>query len=116
MNFDRSEPTDRPRAETAVPHKILLFCFGVAATMIEETYALASRLIEQRETAEQAGRKLLGERAKKWQPRRHLTDGAAAEAALRSTSRDDLPTRSDIEALDEQIAHLTREIDAIAKP
>lgn len=116
MNFERSTPTHRPRTETAVPHKILLFCFGVAATMIEETYALASRLIEQRETAEQAGRRLLGERAEKRRSRRHPADGAAAEAAPRSPDRAALPTRSDIEALDEKITRLAREIDEMAKP
>lgn len=93
--------------------KVRLFTFGVVATAIEEGYDLFSRLMEHREAAEQEGRKRLQELMDKRKAEVRKAEDEVANRVQNAKNLDAFPSKADIAALDEKIAMLSDQIDAI---
>lgn len=102
-----------PLFETA--RKVLLAAIGAVALAQDELEEFVNRLIERGEIAEKDGRKLLNEireKRKKQAERAEEEINRRVEAVL---ERMRVPTKADIEALNEKIAALAKKVEELKK-
>jgi polyhydroxyalkanoate synthesis regulator phasin len=116
MNIEQPIGKEDRNLRSEAARKVLLFCFGVVATAIEETYDGVSRLIESSAMAEQKGRKLLRARRDKSQAEALRVDDRANTHFEAVERRRTFPPGADIDALNEKITRLSRQIDEAIKP
>lgn len=96
--------------------KVLLAGIGAVAIAQDEIDDLVARLVERGEIAERDGKKLvreINERRKKESKKAEDQISKRLEEVL---SQMNVPTKSDIDALSEKIAALTKKVDELKKP
>ncbi len=103
-------------------HKILLAGIGAVSLAQDEVEDFTNKLIEKGEIAEKDGRKMIEDIAKKRKEQtkkvKKQTDKAEKELDKRLDgllSRLNVPTKSDIDGLNDKIAALTQKIDELKK-
>lgn len=122
---DGSEETDEIALREA-SHKLFLVGVGAAAMVQDKVEACLARFVERGEAVEQEGRHLLRDRMekRKHQVRRMTKRGeqASVEADVEMEveveallDRMNVPTKSDIDALGNQVAELTTKVDELKK-
>jgi len=95
--------------------RVLLAGIGAVALTIEEMGELVDKLVERGEIAEEEGKKLVNEIREK---RKKTTDEAEDIASTRMREmmdKMDIPTKSDIDALSNKIAALSKKVDELKK-
>lgn len=95
--------------------RVLLASVGAVALAQDEIEDFVNRLVERGEIAEQDGKKLIREVLTR---RRHIFEKKESELARRVEAmleRLKVPTKADIEALNEKIAALTQKIEDLTK-
>jgi len=95
--------------------RVLLAGVGAVALAQDEIEDFVNRLVERGEIAEQDGKKLIREVLAR---RRHIFEKKESELARRVEAmleRMKVPTKADIEALNEKIAALTQKIEDLTK-
>jgi len=114
---ETTESGRNPMVEMA--RKVLLAGVGAVALAQDEVEAFVNRLIERGEIAEKDGRKLINDVMDRRRKQMEETQTKAkenldgrVEAILH---RMNIPTKSDIEALSEKIAALTKKVDRLKK-
>jgi poly(hydroxyalkanoate) granule-associated protein len=103
----------KPLLEAA--RKVLLASIGAFALAQDEIEDFVNRLVERGEIAEKDGKKLVREvmdRRKKEATKAEDQLGKRVQDIL---DRMNVPTKSDIEALGEKIAHLAKKVDELKK-
>jgi poly(hydroxyalkanoate) granule-associated protein len=116
----KTETVKEPEKEQAKPlldltRRVLLAAIGAVALAQDEIESFVNRLVERGEIAEKDGKQLLGEvRAKRKKESTKAEDeiNKRIEAIL---ERMKIPSKSDIDALSEKIALLTKKIDELKK-
>jgi polyhydroxyalkanoate synthesis regulator phasin len=93
--------------------KVLLASIGAMALAQDEVEDFVNRLVERGEIAEKDGRKLVKEIIDR---RKNETRRAEVSKRMEETlDRLNVPTKSDIEALSQKIAALTKKVDELKK-
>jgi poly(hydroxyalkanoate) granule-associated protein len=95
--------------------RVLLAGIGAVALTFEEMGELVDKLVERGEIAEEEGKKLVNEIREK---RKKTTDEAEDIASTRMREmmdKMDIPTKSDIDALSNKIAALSKKVDELKK-
>ena len=92
--------------------KVLLAGIGAVALAQDEIEDFVNRLVERGEIAEKDARKLIREVTEK---RRKSAERGVDERMEDLLDRMNVPSKSDIEALGEKIAALTRKVDELQK-
>jgi len=93
--------------------KVSLASIGVVALAQEEIEEFVNRLIEQGEIAEKEGRKLIRDLREKRKERAKKAEEELARRVEGILARMNLPTKSDLQALNDKIAELTRKVDEL---
>ena len=94
--------------------KVLLASIGAVALATDEIEDFVGKLVERGEIAEKDGRNLLKdvlERRRKMGPLEEKLD----QQVERVVSRLNIPTKSDVDALTDRIADLSRKIDELGQ-
>lgn len=110
----------KPEANAHMPlfklsRKVLLAAVGAAALAQDEIEEFINRLVERGEIADKEGRKLMQEIIQRRKMQREKIKEAAGKRIGTALSRMEIPTRKDIEMLNEKIATLTQKIEALKK-
>lgn len=96
-----------------IARKVLLASIGAMALAQDEVEDFVNRLVDRGEIAEKDGRKLVKEIIDR---RKNETRKAEVRKRVEETlDRFNVPTKSDIEALSEKIAALTKKVDELKK-
>lgn len=108
---------DAPNPVLEMTRKILLASIGAVALTQEEVEKFVNKLIERGEIAEKDGRKLIKDIMEK---RRKKTEEVRTETEVQVDSRlndvlgrMNIPSKSDIDVLNERIAVLTEKVDEL---
>ena len=115
------EQTRRPRPIklTAAMRRLFLAGIGAAALAQEELETLVNRLVEKGEIVEEDGRKLLKEtferRKREVEETEKEIDARIERIVTQVLAQLNIPTRSDIETLNQRIAELTKKIEELQK-
>lgn len=112
------EPTNgaeerNPLLEAA--RKVLLAGIGAVALAQEEIEDFVNRLVERGEIAEKDGRKLLREVVDRRKKDAEKAEDEISKRVEEVLDRMNVPTKADIEALGEKIAHLSKKVDELKK-
>ncbi len=112
------EPTNgaeerNPLLEAA--RKVLLAGIGAVALAQEEIEDFVNRLVERGEIAEKDGRKLLREVVDRRKKDAEKAEDEISKRVEEVLDRMNVPTKADIEALGEKIAHLSKKVDEFKK-
>ena len=107
--------SDEQKALYQAARKVLLFYIGVFALAVEEIEALVDLLIERGEIFEQDGRKLLREVMEKRREEARKVEKRVSKPAKKVKNRMLLPSKGEIDALNEKIARLSEQIDELNK-
>lgn len=114
---ETTESGRNPMVEMA--RKVLLAGVGAVALAQDEVEAFVNRLIERGEIAEKDGRKLINDVMDRRRKQMEETQTKAKESLDGRVEailhRMNIPTKSDIEALSEKIAALTKKVDRLKK-
>lgn len=95
--------------------KILLAAIGAVALAQDEIESFIDRLVERGEIAEQDGKKLLGEVMAKRKKESAKAEDEINKRIETILERMKIPSKTDIDALSEKIATLTKKIDELKK-
>ncbi len=95
--------------------KMFLISVGAVAVAQDEAEKLVQNLVEQGELAEKEGRTLLDKVAK--QPKRSIrrVQDKGEDAMEQVIANLNIPTRKDLQSLEERLAELSAKIDKLAK-
>ena len=108
-----------PNPMLEMVHKLLLAGIGAVAMTQEEVEKIVHRLVERGEIAEQDGRKLvkdvMARRKKKTEEVRTESVGVLVQRMEDVLARMNMPSKSDIDALNRKITVLTEKVDALAQ-
>jgi poly(hydroxyalkanoate) granule-associated protein len=108
-----------PNPMLDLARKVVLAAIGVVALTQEELEKFVNKLIERGEIAEQDGRKLIRDarekRRKKTEEVRSGTEGKFDRRMEDLLGRMNIPSKSDIEALNEKISDLSGKIDELSR-
>lgn len=112
------EPTNgaeerNPLLEAA--RKVLLAGIGAVALAQEEIEDFVNRLVERGEIAEKDGRKLVREVVDRRKKDAEKAEDEISKRVEEVLDRMSVPTKADIEALGEKIAHLSKKVDELKK-
>ena len=114
---ETTESGRNPMVEMA--RKVLLAGVGAVTLAQDEVEAFVNRLIERGEIAEKDGRKLINDVMDRRRKQMEETQTKAKESLDGRVEailhRMNIPTKSDIEALSEKIAALTKKVDRLKK-
>lgn len=95
--------------------KVLLAGIGAVALAQEEIEDFVNRLVERGEIAEKDGRKLLREVVDRRKKDAEKAEDEISKRVEEVLDRMNVPTKADIEALGEKIAHLSKKVDELKK-
>jgi len=95
--------------------RVLLASIGAAALAQDEIDDFVNRLVERGEIAEKDARKLLGELREKRMKRMGISEEQVNERVGQLFERLNLPSKTDIAALNEKIAALSKKVDELKK-
>lgn len=95
--------------------KLLLAGIGAVSLAQEEMEDFINKLVERGEIAEKDGRKLLDDVAEKRKKKTRRIKQKLDQRLDDFMVRRDIPTRTDVDALNAKIAELTKKIDALKK-
>ncbi len=102
-----------PLLDTA--RKVLLAGIGAVALAQEEIEDFVNKLVERGEIAEKDGRKLVREVMDKRKKGAEKAEDELSKRVEEILDRMNVPTKSDIEALGDKIASLTKKVDELKK-
>lgn len=105
--------TNNPVFETA--RKVLLAGIGAVSLAQSEIEDFVNKLVERGEIREKDGRKLLDELREKQQKQTKKAEKELDKRLDDVLARLNIPTRSDIDALNKKIGALTKKIDELKK-
>jgi len=111
---DESKDRNQPQMLEAL-RRVLLATIGAAAIAQDEVESLVTRLVERGEIAEKDGKKLVQEIMDKRKNRVGKVEDEFTRHLESMLERLNVPTRSDVEALSEKIAALSKQIDELKK-
>jgi polyhydroxyalkanoate synthesis regulator phasin len=103
----------KPLFEAA--RKVLLASIGAVALAQDEIEDFVNRLVERGEIAEKDGRKLLREVMDRRKKDADKAEDVVAKRVEEILDRMSVPTKSDIEALGDKIALLSKKVDELKK-
>jgi len=95
--------------------KVILAGIGAVALAQDELEEFITRLIERGEIAERDGRNLMQEARDKRKKRMEKIEGEFTKKVEDVLKRADVPSKSDIQALSNKIAALSKKIDEMKK-
>jgi len=95
--------------------KVLLASVGAVSLAQSEVEELVNKLIERGEIKEKDGRKLIDELREKQRKQAKKAEKELDKRLDDILARLNIPTRSDIDALNKKIAELTKKIDELKK-
>ncbi len=95
--------------------KVLLASIGAIALAQDEIEDFVNRLIERGEIAEKDGRKLVRELRERRKKTTHDAEEKMSKQVEEILDRLNVPTKTDIEALSDKIAALTKKVDELKK-
>ncbi len=95
--------------------RMLLAAIGAAVIAEEEIEAFVNRLVERGEIAEKDGRKLVKEMNEKRKTKTSSLSEEVTKNVEGVLKRMNIPSKSDVEALDEKITGLSAKIDGLKK-
>ncbi len=95
--------------------RVLLAGIGMFALAQDEIEDFVDKLVERGEIAEKDGKKLVREVMEKRKKTTHNAEGEMNKRVQDVLDRLNVPTKSDIEALGEKIAALTKKVDDLKK-
>lgn len=95
--------------------KLVLFSIGVMALFVEETAILMDRLIERGQIAQQDSRRLLRETEAKRQSEARKVRAKMHRPAKEARVQATMPSKAEIDALNEKIARLSEQLDQLKK-
>lgn len=99
----------------ALTRRVLLAGVGAAALAYDEARAFVDRLVERGAMAEEQGRALLQEVAEKRKGQIEAARGRVKARLDRTLGVLDVPTRGDLEALQQRLDRLTERLEALLK-
>lgn len=95
--------------------KVLLASIGAVALAQDEIEDFINRLVERGEIAEKDGRKLMNEVMDRRKKETEKANDEVSKRVEEILDRMNVPTKSDIEALGEKIAVLSKKVDELKK-
>lgn len=95
--------------------KVLLAGIGVVALAQDEIEDFVNKLIERGEIAEKDGRKLVREVMDKRKKEAEKAEDEVGKRVEEILDRMSVPTKADIEALGDKIAHLSKKVEELKK-
>jgi len=95
--------------------RVMLASIGAMALTKDELQAFIDKLIERGEVAEEEGKKLMNELMEKRKKKTGEAQDMAVQRVHEVLDQMDIPTRTDINALGEKIASLSKKIDELKK-
>ena len=107
-------PDEKPAPLLDTARRVLLASIGAVALAADEIEDFVDKLVDRGEIAKEDGRTLVKdvlERRRKLSP----LDGKVDQQVERVVSRLNIPTKSDIDALNARIADLTQKIDELTR-
>ena len=114
-NGNGAEPKEEGSYLLGITHKILQAYIGAIALAQDEIEDFVHKLVERGEVAEKDARKLVKDVMEKSRKQVRLTDDDVSHRVEDTLDRMNVPTKSDIEALGEKIAELTKKVDELKK-
>jgi poly(hydroxyalkanoate) granule-associated protein len=102
-----------PADLTALTRRVLLAGVGAAALAHDEAKAFLDRLVERGELAQDQARDMLKEVAAKREGRLKRVGSRVRARMDRTLGALDVPRRGDLEALQQRLDHLTRQVEAL---
>ena len=110
----KAAPQAAPQADLLdLTRRVLLAGFGAAALAYDEAKAFLDRLVERGELAQGQARELLAEVSKKHDDRMKPVRGRVHERMDHVLGTLDLPRRADMEALQQRLDNLTRQVEVL---
>ena len=105
-------PVEMPEGNSLLTplRKVMLASIGLAAITQEEAEKFVKKLIERGEIAEQEGKKLMKEMMEKRKSDVDKTETVITDQMSTIVSRLNLPTKSDIDTLNREIAELNKNL------
>ena len=98
-----------------IARKVLLASIGAMALAQDEVEDFVNRLVDRGEIAEKDGRKLVKEIIDRRKKETGKVEGGVGKRVEEALDRLNVPTKTDIEALSEKIAALTKKVDDLKK-
>ncbi|MBN1886348.1 MAG: phasin family protein [Thermoflexales bacterium] len=95
--------------------KVLLAGVGAVALAQDEAEDFVKKLVERGEIAEQDGKKLMHELLEKRKKQAKGLESSLDKRVEEILSRMNVPTKSDVQALSERVAALTKKVEAMKK-
>jgi len=96
--------------------KVLLAGIGAVAIAQDEIDDLVAKLVERGEIAEKDGKKLIHEVNERRKKESKKAEDQVSKRLEDVLNRMNVPKKSDIDALSDKIATLTKKVDALKKP
>jgi poly(hydroxyalkanoate) granule-associated protein len=96
-------------------HKVLLASIGAVVLAQEEIEDFVNKLIERGEIAEKDGRKMISEIMARRKKEAEKAEDQVNKRVEDVLSRMNVPTKTDIDALGEKVAVLTKKVDELKK-
>jgi poly(hydroxyalkanoate) granule-associated protein len=93
--------------------KVLLASVGAVALAQDEIEAFIDRLVERGELAEKEGRKLVQEMRERRKAQAKKAQGGLDERVEDALHRMNIPTKQDVDTLNERIATLTQKVEEL---
>ena len=115
VNTGASESQKVTRPVYEASRKVLLAAIGAVAFTQDVLEDFVEKLIERGEIAEKDGKKLIQEISEKRRKSFHGVEGEAHKHIYEVMKKFNIPTRKDIEELNEKVAELTKKIDELKK-
>ena len=109
------EPKEEGSYLLGMTHKVLQAYIGAIALAQDEIEDFVHKLVERGEVAEKDARKLIKDVMEKSRKQVGMTDDDVSHRVEDTLDRMNVPTKSDIEALGEKIAELTKKVDELKK-
>lgn len=96
-------------------HKVLLASIGAVALAQEEIEDFVNKLIERGEIAEKDGRKLVREVVERRKKETEKAEDQLSKRVEEVLSHMNVPSKTDIDALGEKVAALTKKVEELKK-
>ncbi len=110
-----SNGTEERNQFVEIARKVLLAGIGAVALAQDEVEDFINKLVERGEIAEKDGRKLMNEVMERRKKNTEKAEDEVSKRVEEILNRMNVPTKSDIDALGEKIAVLTKKVDELKK-
>lgn len=111
---EKGKPQER-RPFFELSRRVLLAGVGAMALAQDEIEAFVDKLVERGEIAEKDGRKLVKELAEKRKKRMAEAEDEVGRRVSVALEKLNVPTKADIESLNEKLAALAKKLDELKK-